>query len=45
MSYFTEWYVKFFRALEKHNDKKWFDANKHKMILETKATKTDKRGI
>jgi uncharacterized protein (TIGR02453 family) len=28
MSYFTEGYLKFFRGLEKHNDKKWFDANK-----------------
>jgi len=28
MSHFTEEFLKFFRGLEKHNDKKWFDANK-----------------
>jgi len=28
MSYFTEEFLKFFRGLEKHNDKKWFDENK-----------------
>ncbi len=28
MSYFTKDYLEFFRKLKKHNDKKWFDANK-----------------
>jgi len=28
MSYFTEEFLKFFRGLEKHNNKKWFDENR-----------------
>ena len=28
MSYFTEEYLKFFRALARNNSKAWFDANK-----------------
>lgn len=28
MNYFTEEFLKFFRGLEKHNNKKWFDENR-----------------
>ncbi|MCG3158013.1 MAG: hypothetical protein DKINENOH_04654 [bacterium] len=36
MSYFTEQYLKFFRALTKHNQKSWFEANRDWFETEVK---------